>query len=127
MDISEIHLYNIFYLSSKHSSIWRSLITICFNFHSTSNSRNGFPAEKYINFYVRNIQLFTKFKNFSLNIPSRKIGYMNESIVKARKNVSNAKNNFTFTKLWSKRYLDLFLLYLSSFWRHFYIKYYISL
>merc|ERR1711941_164298 len=68
-------------LSGLHSSVWRVLISISFNFHTTRNSGDSFF--------------------------SGQIGDMNEGIVITSVQVANTKNVFTVGDLWAQ-FDDLF-------------------
>jgi len=72
--------YNV--LGGKHSGVWRGFVAVSFNFHSTSNTNDGFPSG-----YISNVH---------------------ESVVKGCKNVGNPKYKGAFCDLWAK--LNCFFL-----------------
>ena len=103
-----------FYLSSQHSGIGRSFITISLHFHSSCDSGNGFPVNLGIHECLKIIKVCV-----TKSLPSGDICDVNESIVEGREDVSNTENGFSFTNLGSESNDSLFFLYLSFTWGHF--------
>lgn len=77
-------------LSGQHGSVWRRLVSVSLDLHSTGNSDDGFL--------------------------SGKIGDVDKGVVEGGKDSSNAKDELAFTHLWTEG--DFLVALADHFWRH---------
>merc|ERR1712178_258938 len=78
-------------LGGLHSSVWRIFISVCFDFHTTGNSSDGFF--------------------------SGQIGNMNEGIIVTGVKMANTENVFSVGNGWAQ-FDDLFFFDNLLFWSH---------